>query len=230
MLNWDENARHSFEDDSLEVSSHSVNEVVAIEDNSSGSPLLSVSEKLQQMERLTQSLEEDFRSDPDQLIKCYIIKQQLKLLSGSSPPLLSSTSSSAAPEPLTPAAIAANMLVRPTPVCKSAKKRNYKLKNYGVMTSDEVIGKHQEIADTRGKEAEEKENRRLARVQKQQMNETIRNIKKEKQAEKAQAGPQPKRRGRPPKNTKADDKDEDSEWQPKNARKNNAAPLSLQNL
>lgn len=185
-------------------------------------PSLSVADKLLKIKELIESLEKNYQTDPQKLIICNIMKQQLELLkissqtttaldsSNNSSPLACTTFSS-------PPTSASALLVRPTPFCRSTKQRVYKMKNYGVMTSDEILGKQQAIADQKGKEEEEKENRRTARVQRQEMAEKIRNMKKEKADEQRKRKAddtqdvtfQPKRRGRPPKVAKTVAADED---------------------
>lgn len=156
----------------------------------------SAEEELLQIKKLTEGLETKFQNDSEKLFMCGIIKQQLKLMAGPSP-----TSS----PPTT-----AELLPRPVAFTRSTQKRTYRVKNFGVMTSDEILGKHQGIADQKGRAEVEKENRKAQRLQKQQLTATIRNMKKEKteenrkrRAEEAQAASsQPKRRGRPPKAAK----------------------------
>lgn len=102
-----------------------------------------------------------------------------------------------------------------------------------------MLGKHREIVDNKAKEAEEKENRRVARLEKREMNETLRNIKKQADAEKRKrkaedstqvAFSQPKRRGRPPKTPKISEEESDDNWQSRKTRKVNfVQPLKPQN-
>lgn len=242
---FDDNAQFSFPDDFPDV------DVTLSDEVSFASPALSAAEKLRQVRELVESLEKDFQSDPQKLIMCNIMKQQVELMTICSPTITAPTSSIPASPPASlspvsppasssssPVASAAALLIRLTPVRKSTTPKVYQMKNYGVMTSDEILGKQQEICDQKGKEAEQKENRRVERVQRQEMNEKIRNMKKEKadeqrkrKAEDTQAATsQPKRRGRPPKVAKTAPAD-DEEWEPKKTRKSkNVSPLTSKNL
>lgn len=222
---FDENARDGFDDNALTPNT-SISELTLTDNNLFDLTSSSADEKLTQMEKLVESLEKEFQSEPAKLVMCTIIKQQVLFLRSSSfsAPIISAPSFSS---PSVRATIS-NVLVRPPAFSRSTQKRNFKMKNYGVMTSDEMLGKYQEIVDNKAKEAEEKETRRVQRLLKRDMNETLRNIKKEadavKRKRKAEESDevtfsQPKRRGRPPKTTKISEKENDVDWKPRETRK-----------
>lgn len=179
-----------------------------------------VTEKLQNMKRLAEELELEFQTDPEKLMMCNIIKQQIRQLSA---PSSSNSALESASLPLT----AAGSLPRPASISRPIQERRQKFPTHGVMTSDEVIKKHQDLVDEKAKQQEEKENRQADRLKQREISLTIKNMKKEQTVEKkkrkaeeleAAAGNPKKPRGRPKKVANAE---KDEEWQP--------LPLSQQN-
>lgn len=73
------------------------------------------------------------------------------------------------------------------PFQRSALRRNYKTLNYGVMTSDEMGKKFEDIENAKILADEEKKQKKLERQLRKEQNEVIKNIKKEKAEEKKAA-------------------------------------------
>lgn len=103
-----------------------------------------------------------------------------------------------------------NILGPPQPFQRSENRRVYKARNYGVMTSDEMLGEYQSIEDERQQAVITKEQKKVKQQERKEINEAIKNMKKEKAADKkrkkvenaatAEAENQPpKKRGRKPK-------------------------------
>lgn len=78
-----------------------------------------------------------------------------------------------------------SVILAPTkPFQRSALRRTYKALNYGVMTSDEMGKKFEDMENAKILANEEKEQKKLERKERKEQNEFIKNIKKEKAEEK----------------------------------------------
>lgn len=98
-----------------------------------------------------------------------------------------------------------DILVTPKPFARASIRRSYKMKNYGVMTSDETMEVFQMEKEAKSKLETEKNQRKDDREQRKIQNETLRTMKKEatekrqRQEQLYDEAPLPKKRGRAPK-------------------------------
>lgn len=104
-----------------------------------------------------------------------MIKQQIEIMKNSQ---LKPTSEFCSTEK-----IISDILVPPKQTQRSGIHRNYKIKSYGGMNSKEMIDKFEELEAEKLKAEGEKAEKRKQREEKRQINETIKNIKKEKHQE-----------------------------------------------
>lgn len=134
---------------------------------------------------------------PDLLTPVIIIQQQLNLIRAS---VLSTTFSGSPLLPVTPpltptprlnsdsinlpSTSVAAILARPQPFVRSQKRRIFKKKNHGVMTSDEITAQYEKDEEEKENAAAKKEQNKQIREQKRVQNLTLRNIKKEKDDQK----------------------------------------------
>lgn len=134
----------------------------------------------------------------DYILNSLVIKQQINILcsafhnnketSSSDQPMNGPSSSdqhmnetSSSDQPST--SLIQNILKLPEPL-KRKTKRKYKIINYGIFTSEEVLNDISNIEKEKEKKELEKEEKRKLREQQKEMQETIKRIKKEKVAEK----------------------------------------------
>lgn len=100
-------------------------------------------------------------------------------------PSVSSLPSTSQNSSLVPDDPSISVILAPTkPFQRSSLRRTYKALNYGVMTSDEMTKKFEDIENTKILADEEKEMKKLERKKRKEQNEVIRNMKKEKAEEK----------------------------------------------
>lgn len=148
---------------------------------------------------------------PNLVLTATNINQQLELMKSSiapdkfssSNPLDSSTTNNARRQ-------ICDILSPPQPFQRSENRRVYKARNYGIMTSEEMIGEYQSIENERQQAVTAKEQKKNEQQERKKLNEVIKNIKKEKAVDKkrkklekeitaiAEDSP-PKKRGRKPK-------------------------------
>lgn len=75
------------------------------------------------------------------------------------------------------------ILAVPQPFVRAGKRRNYKIKNHGVMTSDVIMEQYVTNEDAKKKKTEDMEEKKKIREEKKLQAETLRNMKKEKKVE-----------------------------------------------
>jgi hypothetical protein len=80
-----------------------------------------------------------------------------------------------------------SILTTPKPFVRSQKRRNFKKKNHGVMTSDDVMQQYTDEEIARKAAEVEKEEKKKIREKKKLQAETLRNMKKEKKDERDRA-------------------------------------------
>jgi hypothetical protein len=67
----------------------------------------------------------------------------------------------------------------PEPFARSLKHRNYRKRNYGGMTSDEVMNDFAKCEADRKRIEDEKKERKRQRLEKAKFNKTLKNMKRE---------------------------------------------------
>jgi hypothetical protein len=136
-------------------------------------------------------------TNPQLLTNIIIMQQQLNIIqqatgSSSSPSANSLASqqfppfSSPKPSSTSPTNSIAKILTRPQAFVRSEKRRIFKKKNHGAMTSDEFMEQYGQDEAEKKKAERDKEEKKKQREGKKLHAETLRNIKEEKKDEKDQ--------------------------------------------
>jgi DDE superfamily endonuclease len=140
----------------------------------------SFSELLQEAERVYNQLELKAKSEhPELMINMTIMKQQLILMNQTlAPRFMNNSEPSSSPSP----SDLSKVLRPPHPFSRSAVRRIFKTKNHGGMTSDEIMEQFKQVEEKRCITETEKAGKAKQRQMKQEMAQTIRNMKKENTA------------------------------------------------